>query len=153
VERKQAQAYCFRHLQPTSNRNVQSERHNTMTQQQKDIECAKLDGYSEHETEVWEFCYPGGQQARKVLRWFQDFVANPLMIGGVTADELLPYSTSYDAIIPLIQKQNINIQPMIVRNFVHSPNTFTTMVDMRTMINATPSQLQDALLRAHGFEV
>ena len=51
----------------------------------------------------------------------------------------LPYTTSYDAIIPLINKQLVGIQ-------------ISTMENLHIIYwNATPPQLAEALLKAHGL--
>lgn len=70
-------------------------------------------------------------------------------LSGARADYDLPrYLTSYDAIIPLIQKQ-----PKYVKEAVAAPwwTEFNTDIsDMVDMLNATPFQLCEALLRATG---
>lgn len=102
---------------------------------------AELDGWSEHETEERQFCYPGGQTFVKCLRWFKDFVANPFMMGGVRFDELPNYLTSYDAIIPLIQKQDWKIRNEIECKLLDN---------IGSVVESTPTQLCEALLRSVG---
>ena len=55
------------------------------------------------------------------------------------------YLTSYDAIIPLIQKQSISLQDGLAASLAVSGN-----VPNKWFWNATPSQLAEALLRATG---
>ena len=68
----------------------------------------------------------------------------------------IKYSTSYDAIIPLIQKQDIEIRRDVYRALhrdKYERDTDTTVrfsVDIGNFINFTPSQLLDALLVATG---
>lgn len=57
------------------------------------------------------------------------------------------YLTSYDAIIPLIQKQDRKILVRIVLGIKTGQNDVARMVDWLQM---TPAQLCEALLRAHG---
>ena len=60
------------------------------------------------------------------------------------------YLTSYDAILPLIQKQPLEVKDFIARSFVFLPNTFPCNRDVIKMLMATPAQLCEALLRATG---
>jgi len=70
--------------------------------------------------------------------------------------DLPDYLTSYDAIIPLIQKQDIEIRRDVYRALhrdKYERDTDTTVrfsVDIGNFINFTPSQLLDALLVATG---
>jgi len=57
------------------------------------------------------------------------------------------YNT-YDAIIPLIQKQPKDIQRAVVVNWWQAMTV--DIDDMVDQINATPAQLREALLRATG---
>ena len=59
-----------------------------------------------------------------------------------------PYGTSYDAIIPLIQKQPKEIQWQVCVQFMQEHQGFDD--DLLGLLNATPSQLRDALLVAAG---
>lgn len=54
--------------------------------------------------------------------------------------ECPPYLTSYDAIIPLIQKQMLQTRLQMT-------------VDNRISFMSTPDQLADALLAAHGIKI
>ena len=68
----------------------------------------------------------------------------------------LNYSTSYDAIIPLIQKQDIETRRDVYRTLHHdkyqrdNETTVRFTVDIGDFISFTPSQLLDALLVATG---
>ena len=97
-----------------------------LTPEQKLTELAKLDGWVLH----CDSFYHNAETNK-----FRD------------CDKLPNYLTSYDAIIPLIQKQPHEIQDA----------TMIALYDSGVVaghwLNATPSQLSDALLTAHGFDV
>jgi len=61
--------------------------------------------------------------------------------------EKLNYLTSYDAIIPLIQKQNV---PTITRISLNLSMAQNGTAKAFAWLKATPSQLCEALLRATG---
>lgn len=61
---------------------------------------------------------------------------------GATYQQLPGYLTSYDAIIPLIQKQDEETQRLLARRLGCSA--------YRIPISVTPAQLCEALLRATG---
>ena len=59
------------------------------------------------------------------------------------------YLTSYDAIIPLIQKQDIEIRRDVYRNLIRDKSgKIRHTVDIGDAYISTPSQLCEALLRA-----
>jgi hypothetical protein len=60
------------------------------------------------------------------------------------------YDTSYDAIIPLVRKLDEETKGKVARQFVFLPNTFPCNRDVIKVIEATPSQLCDAVLVATG---
>lgn len=62
--------------------------------------------------------------------------------------ELSSYLTSYDAIIPLVQKQPKWIQIAIAKRFYACD--CPVLENMAVMLTATPSQLCDAVLVATG---
>ena len=57
------------------------------------------------------------------------------------------YLTSYDAIIPLIQRQDANTKGLIYYHFNTDQSWTQQAIDM---LDATPSQLSEAILRATG---
>lgn len=58
----------------------------------------------------------------------------------------IPYLTSYDAIIPLIKKQDYNVKAAIYNFFTREDAGWTTCAV--SMLEATPDELCEALLRA-----
>ena len=63
-------------------------------------------------------------------------------------ENVLPnYLTSYDAIIPLIQRQDANTKGLIYYHFNTDQSWTQQAIDM---LDATPSQLSEAILRATG---
>ena len=60
------------------------------------------------------------------------------------------YDKYYDAIIPLIQKQEADVKLRIARSFTKLANTMIFMQDLVDIMMATPSQLLNALLVATG---
>lgn len=112
-----------------------------LTPEQKIIELAKLDGFDEI-----HFSNP-----RKCLVGYL----------GVDLLSLPPYLTSYDAIIPLIQKQKwayqcetmIQLRIAFQKRKEVLPTINNTEGWMVMPIKATPLELADALLKAHGFEI
>lgn len=85
-----------------------------------------------------------------------------LIVGKVVQTSNLPdYLQSYDAIIPVIEKQYSNIQRILIfelqiglHNFWKHAGKDTTQFDeiswMVAILQATPQQLCEALLRATG---
>lgn len=66
---------------------------------------------------------------------------------GYICTTLADYKVSYDAILPLIQKQKPSIRYRLVSKIANCPTSApATHIDLYTM--ATPSQLCDALLAA-----
>ena len=112
-----------------------------LTPEQKNIECAKLDG--------WEY-YPNPENnlhcVERKHQWFDTNCG--CCYHRCNAD----YFTSYDAIIPLIQKQNIDVLQRLME-IARKICTEKKTNQSGTFWIGTPSQLQDALLKAHGFEV
>ncbi len=93
-----------------------------------------------------------GQDAEMTEHWIQfpREVISRLSYGEIRKQRVwcLPsYLTSYDAIIPLIQKQPKNILVRIVLGIKKAENDVARMVDW---LQLTPSQLCEALLRATG---
>lgn len=60
------------------------------------------------------------------------------------------YLTSYDAIIPLIQKSDSLTQRLVYQHFDNHLKTLGWVQQAINMLNATPLQLCDALLIATG---
>jgi hypothetical protein len=85
---------------------------------------AELDGWKQHEKYPDVMCR-GKQEAH------------------IKSDNMQCYLTSYDAIIPLIQKQS----DVVKFRVLDSPDFM--FICMR-IINTTPAQLSEALLRATG---
>lgn len=125
-----------------------------MTPEQKNIECAKLDG--------WRIDI----QNNEGINWIKpDGDIITIWTTGNNDETLKPYSTSYDAIIPLIQKW-VNegnddardrayhlgeVLCNLMYGYATSSIDYAEAYDV--WMKATPSQLQDALLKAHGFEL
>ncbi len=61
------------------------------------------------------------------------------------------YLNSYDAIIPLIQKQEVSVRQKIGEELL-SADRSCLIILTRTILRK-PDELADALLKAHGFEV
>lgn len=111
-----------------------------MTTEQQIKALAELDGWRQHNNYRDVMC-KGDKEAH------------------IQSDNLTCYLTSYDAIIPVIQKWCGAGEPNLDRVFffrqrlrqmlsvIHQPNT-TEIVN--TLINATPAQLCEALLLATG---
>lgn len=103
-----------------------------LTKLQKEVELAMLDGW------VME---PHG---KSMIKEFPD----RLREAGVGSPQLGYYLTSYDAIIPLIQKQEKKTLLRMI-TFLHVPH-----VDLFTVIIAAPPELfAEALLKSMGFEI
>ena len=104
-----------------------------MTINQVIVECAKLDGYKQSRF---------GTEDAPVWYTTDD--------DGMIYD-LPPYTTSRDSILPLIEKQEVKIQLLIIREL---RNTLIMDVGCGTkeaslaVLLATPIQLCEALLRA-----
>lgn len=100
---------------------------------------AELDGWklTQKTIPVWEITqYDGSGE------WTNKEVALYENDGATKKFERLPqYLTSYDAIIPLIQKQDIDVRLAV---------QISTSTDTGCFIDATPAQLCEALLRATG---
>lgn len=103
-----------------------------MTPQAQLIELAKLDGWHQGKCDCG--C------SRDWL--FEDEKT------AVYESSLPAYLTSYDAIIPLVQKMDEDIQLKVARTFVHTPNTFVTLRDVRVAMLSSPAFIAEALLRA-----
>lgn len=95
-----------------------------MTTQEKLIELAKMDGWKMHDH--YDYVMVKKEHEAHIL-----------------SANILQYLTSYDCIIPLIQKQGEETQRLLARCLHCSA--------YRIPITATPSQLADALLAAKGF--
>lgn len=99
-----------------------------MNQEQQIKALAELDGWKEHVVTIQS------EHDYKECRWHS------------TVDErddirrLPNYLTSYDAIIPLMQKQPRDVRKAMTQTFPNGHVSFTT----------TPAQLCEALLRATG---
>jgi hypothetical protein len=115
-----------------------------MTPEQKNIECAKLDGFVKHPT--LNYYYRNG-----------DIDGNRLEDSFSGGEYAPAYSTSYDAIIPLIQKQPerivVKMWSTFCEEFKHPTAERFISELFDGWMRLTPSQLQDALLLAHGFEI
>ena len=106
-----------------------------MTEQDQIKALAELDGWDETK---YSWVHPSGSHYSKT--------ANN---GRVIPDlDILPrYNTSYDAIIPLIQKQNVSVICRIYDTFDGDCGWTAQAI---AMIKATPAQLCKALLQATG---
>lgn len=114
-----------------------------LTTEQKIIELAKMDGWLDVKEYTYTYDYMGEQGEYKRLQGRS--IEN---LGHLVG--LPPYLTSYDAIIPLIQKQDFSIKLAITVYLQHNNKGGLTM---DAYFSVTPEQLCDALLRAKGFEV
>lgn len=95
-----------------------------MLEQDQVAALAELDGWKQHPSQENTYCLYHGTQLKKEAHW--------------QAPVLQRYLTSYDAIIPLIQKQPLAIRDRIATK--GGPISFM----------ATPAQLAEKLLRATG---
>ena len=109
---------------------------------------AELDGWKQQE--VFESSFAdSSKQVSAGTRWTKDDSL-------VYLRKLPDYLTSYDAIIPLIQKQDVETKRECYRRLhehLWETDTTTTCrftVDIGDFINFTPQQLCEALLRATG---
>ncbi len=104
-----------------------------MTTDEKIKALAELDGWSQEQVFEQSFSDPS-KQVTSGFRWCK---------GGVKLRRAPDYLTSYDAIIPLIQKQDIYIRNKVEDVIEETaPSCF--------WYDATPTQLADALLIATG---
>lgn len=101
-----------------------------MTEEQINIECAKLDGWK---------CHPTGPTGRDLKFNHSD--------GRCVRSwkDLLRYTTSYDAIMPLIQKQDKETKYEFYEHFRKLVGSYNYSID------ATPLQLATALIKAKGL--
>ncbi len=107
-----------------------------MTTEQKIIELAKMDGWKLEQDNFYH--HP-------------DFQNNGEVKQSADCMHLLPYLTSYDAIIPLVKKQ-WQAGAFAPEKFYQAiPNYYPHILTF--IQHTTPSQLADALLKAKGFEV
>lgn len=113
-----------------------------MTDEQINRACAELDGFKPITKMIkeWDVIdYNGnGEWVEKPREMFE-------RDGASVFPEFLPnYITSYDAILPLIQKQNPVCRHTVCIQFAD------TYLQIKGIIGATPTQLCEALLRAVG---
>ena len=108
-----------------------------MTPDQQIKSLAELDGFS-------EIIKIGGRLCGKTKE-LPDIVRT--MLGDPSFVVLPDYLGSYDAIVPLIQKQNYAVRSEIFNSFDTDKGWTSQAVDM---LLATPAQLCEALLRATG---
>ncbi len=101
-----------------------------LIKEQKIIELAKMDGWLDVKEYTYNYDYMGEKGEYKQIQGRS--LAN---LGHLVGPP--PYLTSYDAIIPLVQKQDEHTRKSIL------PISFMS----------TPEQIADALLKAKGFEV
>lgn len=106
-----------------------------MTPEQINIECAKLDGWVlsldfHIDKSHWAGCAKHPQLAKEM---------RPVTFR---------YTTSYDAIIPLIQKQDRATLVRLVLSIKKAQNDVARMVDW---LKLTPLELATALLKAKGI--
>lgn len=118
-----------------------------MTEQDQIKALAELDGW--HQQEVFESSFADStKQVSAGLRWTR--------MDSLRFERKLPdYLTSYDAIIPLIQKQLDTVFNCFLDNLCIIKNSDDAEMDgsyseLRMMWMATPTQLCEALLRATG---
>ncbi len=111
-----------------------------MTTEQKIKALAELDGYSEVSDNGTAYVKDMVENWEKHRH---DCIVSEEREGMLIVN-VLRYLTSYDAILPLIQKQNIGIR-IAVASQIRSLG-----LAVGTAYNATPEQLADALLRATG---
>ena len=98
-----------------------------MTTEAINLACAKLDGW----TYPCKSCMEFGTKAWR----------NPTDDGCKLESQLPNYTASYDAVIPLIQKQNIGVMADII---------LATLKTHTLTFQANPLQLCEALLHATG---
>lgn len=110
-----------------------------MTSEQKLIELAKIDG--------WQVCQ-GCVDAGYIPSWI------PPGKEKCVPDITTSYITSYDAIIPLIQKTYLTPEQWnILVRYIGGGGFSIMSANYKIMLKATPCKLSDALLKAKGFDV
>lgn len=111
-----------------------------MTPEQINIECAKIDEfYIQHDDSNPNACY----LTQEVGTWRSGWYDSDVECWAVEAPE---YTTSYDAIIPLIQKQSIEIKEEMF-------NHLDVQDKHGCVLDFTPLELATALLKAKGVKV
>lgn len=108
-----------------------------MTKQDQIEVLAELDGWEHVDVMATSFADPS-KLVPDGQRWFN---------GKRTERRLPDYLDSYDAIIPLIQKQDRKILVRIVLGIKTGQNDVARMVDWLQM---TPAQLCELVIRVHG---
>lgn len=110
---------------------------------------AELDGWLDIKEYTYDYDFAG--ERGKFQQWQG---REPSMLGKLQA--LKPYLTSYDAIISLVQKQDIETRRDVYRQLhrdkfqEETETTSRFTVDIGNFIEFTPAQLCEALLRATG---
>lgn len=126
-----------------------------MTPEQINIECALVDGWEIHEPT---------SETGDVELWIKEGEFDQFLPGTEEEKEVFSkYTTSYDAIIPLIQRQlfategegdeKIQLKPDELVDFWEELDELTSFFDEWGhvgMLNCTPLQLATALLKALG---
>ncbi len=119
-----------------------------MTQEQINRKCAELDGFKSviKMVKEWDVIdYNGnGEWVETPREMFERDGAS------VFPKSLPNYTTSYDAILPLIQKQTEKVQWNVFNHIVANGPKHFTLDNTLKLIRATPLQLCEALLRATG---
>ena len=117
-----------------------------MTTEQKIKALAELDGWKDIQINP---PYPPNSNERLVLG-DEPIWSNGNIISYICDRHCKPYLTSYDAILPLIQKLCTRNQELKVQFLNTLRSSFRQPASDYDMMMATPEQLADALLRATG---